>query len=144
MATKGRPGNRGPCTAAQHDSRVNQVEDWLLANWTRSDIIRAMKDRWGLEPRTVDDYIADARKRWAEEASHGRGEARKEQIRRLKRLAREAVKAKSWRAALGAEAQLARLEGTDYQPGDDIKKDAGTEVIFEIDAPGDDDEEGEK
>jgi hypothetical protein len=46
-------------TAAEVESRVTEVQNWLLLGYTRHEILRFSSD-WNVSSRTIDEYLARA------------------------------------------------------------------------------------
>lgn len=97
-------------TAAATEARVAEVAAMLTTS-PRGEIVAMCRKKWGVSPRTVDDYIATARKQLADtfkdeiEAEGGIAKAR------LERIFHKAEKAEDFTAAIAAQRELIKLMG---------------------------------
>lgn len=141
---KSRGGDKGGAKApktrgAALEKRLGEVEEMLALGWGTRRIYAEAAKRWKVASRTVDDYLAEVKARWEEEGKTRRAEARRRQIARLRRLRENAESRGALHVVMSVEALLSKLEGTEYQPADELTGGAADEVEV-VDPP----EEGEE
>lgn len=93
------------------ERRTARVAELLKAQASRADILAVMSAEFGAAPRTVDDYIARARDRFAVETAATSQEERAATLARLDKLARKLEAQGAWSALVNVERLLADVRG---------------------------------
>lgn len=109
-AAKFAPGGKR-LSEVEVERRTARVAELLQAQAARADIIAVMSAEFGAAPRTVDDYIARARDRFAVEAAGTAEEERAAALARLDRLAKKLEAKGAWSALVNVERLLADVRG---------------------------------
>ena len=106
-------------TQAEKERRVTQVVEMICAGASRKQIMQlatspeddATLPGWGIKPRQVDHYIAEARARIREEARYNRREIIGLAIRRHEDLYQKAYRGQDWATCLKILRSLNELLG---------------------------------
>ena len=111
------------------DERLDFVEELLVRACSSKEIRQACAQKWRISPRQADEYSAKVKARWAVERAEDRPAKRACQVRRILRTIRRADEVREFRAMIAAEALLAKIEGTEFVPGDDDAADEQAEIV---------------
>jgi hypothetical protein len=93
------------------ERRTARVAELLRAQASRADILAVMSVEFGAAPRTVDDYIARARDRFAIDSAGTAQEERGATLARLDKLASKLEVQGAWSALVNVERLLADVRG---------------------------------
>jgi len=103
-------GNKS--TDAEIERRVSEVYTLILAGVRRADIVRhAAKNKWGVESRMIDTYIARATEELRTAATVDRDAELGRAIRRLHHLHQASQRDKDHRTSLSVQRDLTALLG---------------------------------
>ncbi len=72
----------------EYEKRIRIVQEWLIDDWSPTDIIAQVNQKWGIEERQAKRYIADARERWHQEEQELLDKKRQRKVKKLQKLAR--------------------------------------------------------
>jgi hypothetical protein len=72
----------------EYERRIRIVQEWILEDWSSSDIQAQITHKWGIEERQAKRYISEARKRWIAEEDLVTAHKKKLKIESLKKLKR--------------------------------------------------------
>ena len=102
--------------ALQKYQRIRQVMEWILEDYTSTDIVQQIIAKWGLSERHAKRYVSEARKNWINQESILLEHKRKLKLETLKKLKRSlkaeyAGTPKGIRAILAVEKEIIALEG---------------------------------
>ena len=100
---------RGRSTKAEADYRLNKVAKLLSTGHTRSQIFQFATTEWGVSERTVDNYLADARKILKEDFDIDRRQFTAEVLAQYTTLQEEARKSGQLSVALGCINSMAKV-----------------------------------
>ncbi len=67
---------RARSTRVEHQERLDQVEAWLAQRRSRSEVLRLIRQQWGVSERHADRYISEATTQWRVRVEPERGENR--------------------------------------------------------------------
>ncbi len=100
----------------EFEKRVRIVQEWILEDWPSSDIVTQVGLKWGLGERQAKRYLAEARKRWANQEDELIDQKRKlkiESLKKLKRSLKDNHKGtpEGVRAILAVEKEIIQLDG---------------------------------
>jgi hypothetical protein len=109
-AAKLTPGGKR-LSEVEVERRTARVAELLRAQASRADILTVMSAEFGAAPRTVDDYIARARDRFAIDSAVTAQEERGSTLTRLDKLARKLEAQGAWSALVNVERLLADVRG---------------------------------
>lgn len=99
-------------TKAEAEQRVNQIYKLILVGTSRRAILQYASENWGkISDRSVDSYIATARKLMIADLHDDRGLALAQEICTRKHLYTKAYQAKQWRTCLNILDSSAKLQG---------------------------------
>lgn len=93
------------------ERRTARVAELLHAQVPRADILAAMSQEFGAAPRTVDDYIARVRDRFAVETAVSATDERAATVARLEQLAKTLKAEEAWSALVNVERLLVDVRG---------------------------------
>lgn len=131
MAGGDKGGSRRPqVRGSDLEERIDDVEALLCSGQVRGGIVQAARKHWGISSRQASEYIAKVHRRWEQERDQDRPKARALQVRRLLTLYRRAMQDEDYRAALGVEALLHAIQGTKWQPSDDLQGAGAAEIVI--------------
>ena len=103
------------CTKAEKILRVNQVVRMLVNCASRSSIIQFGTSEWGLTPRQVDAYIAEAREIIREDANIERSDYLAARLQTIDKVIQEGLRQKQLSAVIGALKLQAEVLGLTKQ-----------------------------
>lgn len=99
---------------AEAESRLTQVQSWLLGGYTRADILR-FAAKWNIAERTIEEYM---KKAWEFIHEHGRS-SREQNLSQIASnlwdLYRKSLVSDDRGTAFKALAQLAKIRGLEVQ-----------------------------
>jgi len=98
------------------DKRIRIVQEWLIDDWSSTDIIAQINNKWGIEERQAKRYISEARSKWNEDEDELIKQKRKRKVAKLQKLSRSLDKKfigtpAGIRSILSVEKELINLEG---------------------------------
>jgi len=98
------------------DKRIRIVQEWLIDDWSSTDIIAKINNKWGIEERQAKRYISEARSKWNEDEDELIKQKRKRKVAKLQKLSRSLDKKfigtpAGIRSILSVEKELINLEG---------------------------------
>ncbi len=108
-------GKTPRCTERQMEERLAATAEYLLRGWTDRRVAATMAEDYGVSINMGYRYVADVKRRWAEEA-RARAETPpedivKEHADRFRMLMELSLQEKSLKTAIMAAERLAQLEG---------------------------------
>jgi hypothetical protein len=110
-------GSKKPKTrGVKLELRLDAVADLIASGLTRMQVIRFCHEQWDLSEAQAKEYIARVYAAWRAEGEATRNDARERARRRLQHLSCRAEAGKDFRAAVQAESQLSKIEGTEWKP----------------------------
>ena len=101
--------SRGRTSKTENAFRVNKVTKLLSLGHTRSQIFQFATTEWGVSERTVDNYLADARKILKEDFDIDRRQFTAEVLAQYTTLQEEARKSGQLSVALGCINSMAKV-----------------------------------
>lgn len=109
----------------------------LLRRESRQNICQFVTGKWGVDTRTVDRYIAEARLLMRQEMSADRDDARAEHVAIRKDLFNRLYKQEKWGAAFQVVQDEAKLLGLYFDLEDHVKATiAAGYAVYESDSEG--------
>lgn len=69
--------------------RIRAVQEWIIDDWSRTDIIAQCVHRWGITDRQASNYIKAARKAWNEQEDEKIEAKKKRRLASLYKLKRK-------------------------------------------------------
>ncbi len=97
--------------ASQHISRIAYVEELLSTFRPRTEILREIKKKFGIQTRQAEYYMAAVHKRWEEEEKHERPTKRAKRLAQLESIILKAMQAEAWTAVATLLDKLYKIEG---------------------------------
>lgn len=94
------------------ESRLEIVENMLLCQHTRAEIVKEMNDVYGVAVRTTDRDIARVRERWKEYFFENSENRIFEHITKLENLYKLSLKAKDFRTCMHIRVEIAKIDGS--------------------------------
>ena len=99
-------------TKSEIEIRVSQIYKLLVIGTSRPAILQYASKKWGeLSDRTVDSYIAAARKLMMQSLEHDRAVALSEELELRREIIFQAMQDKKYQIALSAADSRAKLRG---------------------------------
>ena len=99
-------------TKAEIEQRISQIYKLLVIGTPRPAIIQYASKKWGVMcDRSVDSYIASARKLMMQNLEHDRAEALSEELELRREIIFKAMADKKYQIALSAADSRAKLRG---------------------------------
>jgi len=110
------------------DTRIDYVEG-LFASFLRyNQVVRAVVEKYGVTPKTAENYIYKAYERWKAEEAEERPLKKRRAMERIREIGMRALNEKDYAASLRAAELLGKMEGVD--PGVNVNvKQSGTVEI---------------